>query len=232
MHRRQSAIILSAAFLALLGAGGATIQNSIAQPAAASESRDIRIGTVDIYLVSERIMQQEPYRVAREQGDAAYQRQLTAIEDELRQMETRLQALPQNDPQAQDIYTRAQTLQTDYQRIQQERQQELERINSRQLIDAFTQTRGAAADVARRGGYTHIISNRQFDRPIETTTVGATLQEMLARPVLLGIAQDDLTSQVLAELQLSAAPPAPPVPSAPATTPGGQTGAPNTGQPR
>jgi Skp family chaperone for outer membrane proteins len=227
MHRKRSVFLLTSAALVL--AGGLALQPHLpaasAQPQNGGQLREVRIATVDIYLVSERIMQQERYRRAREQGDEGYQRQLTAIEDELRQMETRLQTLNQNDPQAQQIYTRAQALQTDYQRLQQERQQELERINSRQLIDAFTQTRGAAAEVARRGGYTHIISNRQFDRPIETTTVGATLQEMLARPILIGIPQDDLTEAVLAELRLDPAPPI--TPGAPGA---GNTGAPLPGQ--
>jgi Skp family chaperone for outer membrane proteins len=203
MRSIQHATIIGAVVIALVAAIG--LRDGFAQPEEfrrAGPVPEVRIGTVDVYLISERIMEQEPLRAARQRVDDTYQQRLGEIETEGRQLEARLQVLTQNDPQVQQIHTRAEALQADYQRLLQERQQELEAINSRQLIDAFKQARDAAYQVAQRRGYTHIFSSRQFERPIETTTVGATLQEMLARPVLVGIPQDDLTETVIAELRL------------------------------
>lgn len=195
--------------------------DTAAQPqpdATRSAAREVRIGMVDVYLVSERIMQQDEKRKAREQADEPFDQRIKTIADEARVMETQLQVLPQTDPQVQQIMERYQALQVDYERIEQERRRELERINSRQLIEAFEQARATAATVARAKGYSHIFANRQFDRPIETLTVGATLQEMLARPIIVGIPTDDLTDAVIAELRLTE-----PSPQAPGT---GQDGAP------
>lgn len=210
MRSRQHVTIFGAVLLALIGAvflREGVAAGSAVQPRESQPSGDVRIGTIDLYLVSERIMQQPRLVRAREEADQRFTERMRSIEEEARQMENRLQVLPQNDPQAQRLVERLQEMQTSYQDLHQERLTEMERINSRQLIDAYRQTRGAAEGVAQRQGYTHVFSSRGFDRPIKTETVGATLQEMLARPLIVGVEEDDLTQAVLDALDLD--PPAP-----------------------
>jgi Skp family chaperone for outer membrane proteins len=205
MRPIQHAAIVGGIVIAAAATIGLRESTVVAQPQpepARTPAREARIGTVDTYRISERIMQQPRLQREREQGDEQFQERMRTIENEMRELETRAQVLPQTDPRFQELVTRAQALEADYQRIQGERQQELERINSRQLIAAFDQTRIAAEEFARQRGYTHIFSARSFDRPVETTTVGATLQELLARPIIVGIPEDDLTDAILDRMQL------------------------------
>lgn len=178
--------------------GSAAVANQPQAPA-----QEPRFGTVDIYLGIEKLLDRPEQRKAREDVAAAYQTRASAIEKELQELQNDLRVLPQNSPDAGQILSRADAKQDEYQKLVQERAQELERVNSGQLIQAYQQVRDATTAVAQRLRYTHVFSNRAMDRVITTNNVAATLQEMLARPLVVGVPADDITAAVLDELKLT-----------------------------
>jgi hypothetical protein len=125
-----------------------------------------------------------------------------AIDKELKDLEDQFKVLPQNDPQVPVIQQKAQEKQAEMQKLAQDRQQDLEKMNSSQLIDAYRKVRESVLAVSDRQGYTHVFSQRAYDKPIETVTVATTLQELLARPLVRGVQADDITSLVLTEMKL------------------------------
>ena len=161
-----------------------------------------KIGTVDVYVAIEKIMAKDDMKKAREDTSALWQSKAQAIEKEMKQLEDTFKVLPKDNPQLDDLTKQAQAKQAEYQKVAQERQQDLERLNASQLIESYKRVREATNAVAQRLGYTHVFCNRSFDRPMETVTVATTLQELLARPLVVGIAADDITKPVLGELKL------------------------------
>jgi Skp family chaperone for outer membrane proteins len=183
-----------------------------------SAPRNATIATVDAYFVTDKLFASDELRKAREDLGKRWQDKMAALESDLRALEQQASTLSQTDPKLQELARQAQSKQDEYRQSSQQGQQEIEKLNSDQLIAAYNRTAETAKSLADKLGYTHIISTRSADRPIQTVTGSATLQEMLARPLIRGSAEDDLTKQVLAELKLDASPtsPAP----APAATPG------------
>ena len=170
---------------------------------AGRQTADVKIGTVDIYQVAEKLMSQDELKKVRDDASASWQQKASIIEKDLRQLEENFKVLPQNDPQVADITRQAQAKQAEYQKLAQERQQELEKLNSSQLIVTYGKVRAATKTVAERLGYAYVLSSRPIERAIETQTVSTTLQEFLARPVIVAPPSDDLTKAVLDELKIA-----------------------------
>lgn len=162
----------------------------------------MKIGTVDVYAVAEKMMSAPDLKKLREDTSNSYQVKADAINKDLKDIDSQLSVMPQNDPKVQDLLKVANTKQQEIQKLVQDRQVELERINSQQLIDAYTKIRTATAAVATKMEYSHVMANREYDRQITTTTLSQTLQELLARPIVVGVPADDITKAVMAELKL------------------------------
>lgn len=162
----------------------------------------MKIGTVDVYVLAEKMMAAPDLKKLREDTSASFQVKADAINKELKDIDNQLSVMPQNDPKVQELLKVANAKQQDIQKIIQDRQIELERINSQQLIDAYTKLKVAVETVATKQEYTHIFANRENDRQITTVTLSQTLQELLARPIVKGAQADDITKAVAAELKL------------------------------
>lgn len=206
------------AFTGLLAAGIAAIactlgpaaiaQDQPAAPAAqpapfpAPLSAPVRIATFDVFLAIELLMKQPDLDKARTDLEASYTQRLGAIERELLTIQNDLRALTPNSPQAEALIDRGEAKQSEYQDVARERVERLERLSAQHLTQSYDRARQAAAAAGKRLGYTHIFASRSADREINTENVAGTLQEILARPVLVGIPQDDITAEVLRELKI------------------------------
>ena len=165
-------------------------------------AENYKLATVDVYWAAEKYMGTEDLKKKRDDAVAMWQSKAQSIEKDLQQLEDNFKVLPPNDPQVPELQKQAQAKQQEYQKLAQDRTQDLEKINSGQLIEAYKKIREASDAVASRQGYTHVFCQRGWDKQIETVTVVTTIQEMLARPLIKGIATDDITNAVLAELKL------------------------------
>ncbi len=167
-----------------------------------SAAAGLKIGTIDIYAVAEKMMSAADLKKIREDISNSYQFKADVINKELKDIDSQLSVMPQNDPKVQDLLKVAQNRQQEIQKIVQDRQIELEKINSQQLIDAYLKIRVAVEAVATKMEYSHVFASREYDRQITTLTLSQTLQELLARPLVKSAQVDDLTKAVTAELKL------------------------------
>jgi Skp family chaperone for outer membrane proteins len=214
--------ILTAAAVALtaLHAGPA-----LAQPAGGALPAAMRIATVDTFDIAQKMMNAPELVKTRNDADATWQPRLQAIEEAARQIDERLRTLQQTDPQVQQLFQQRQAKVQEYQALLEQRQQALEKSNSDQLIEVYLQLRAAVGEIAAARGYTHVLSTGSANRHIDTVTVADTLQQVMARPVLVYPAGDDITGAVIEKLgiQEQPAPAAQPAPQnpppAPPTTP-------------
>jgi Skp family chaperone for outer membrane proteins len=161
-----------------------------------------KIATVDSFLVAEKLMATDEFKKKLDETAAQWQQRAAGIERELQALDDRFKVLAPNSPQVAEIQKEAQAKQAEYQRIAQERTQDIEKLSSSQLVEVYRRIRESTGVVGDRLGYTHVISTRGYDKVIDTRTIAATLQELLARPVIKGIPGDDITKAVLAELKL------------------------------
>jgi Skp family chaperone for outer membrane proteins len=161
-----------------------------------------KFGVVDVFVIAEGMMEASELKRVRTDAYASWQAKAEAILKDLQELDTELSILPQNDPKAQEVIKRAQVKQQDYQKVIADRTADLERINSSQLIEAYSKIRTAVETVAQREGYSHVFANREYTRKITTTTMSQTLQELLARPIVNAGQVDDLTKAVMAELKI------------------------------
>jgi len=188
--------------LALILALGARNAGSSALALQGAAPATARIATVDAYIITERLMAADDLKKARENLSNDWNAKLRGIEKEFGEIEQSLNLLAQNDPKYQEQVKKGQQKNIDYQNMIASRDQEVEKLNSNQLITNYQRVVDAVKTIADKGGYTHVFTTRPPSRGITTTTVGATLQEMLARPMMIGPAADDLTKQVLDALKL------------------------------
>jgi Skp family chaperone for outer membrane proteins len=167
-----------------------------------SYAAGIKVGTVDVYAIAEKMMAAPDLKKLREDTSNSYEAKANAINKALKELDDQLKVMPQNDPKVQDLLKDANAKQAEIQKLVQDRQVELERVNSQQLIDAYVKLRVAVETVATKMEYTHILANREYSRQITTVNLSQTLQELLARPIVKGIQADDITKAVMAELKL------------------------------
>ncbi len=202
MRPSERLAIYSAIAVAILLALGSRNAGTPALALQGGQPANARIASVDAYIVTERLMGTDELKKARETLSNDWVAKLRAIETDFADIDKQIALLTQNDPKYQELAKKAQQKQQDYQQSVGQRDQEIEKLNSSQLISCHQRVVEAVKELASKGGYTHVFTTRPSSRPIMTTTVGATLQEMLARPMMLGPTGDDLTESVLKSLKL------------------------------
>lgn len=174
----------------------------ISQAAVASgASAELRIATVDAFLLAEKVMdQREGLKSKREELVARWREKVEAIQNDLRKLQEQAQILPPSDPKFRDLSNLFQQKQQELQLATQQGTNEVDQLGAEHLVLAYEAVRDTARVVGDRLGYTHVFSSRPAGRKIESTSVSATLQEMLARPIIKGVEADDITQQVMTDL--------------------------------
>ncbi|MEX2218770.1 MAG: OmpH family outer membrane protein [Phycisphaerales bacterium] len=192
-------LVAAIAALALSARGGSAVAQP---PAPAPSAAAARFATLDIYILVEKILLRPEFKKAQDDLAARWNPRLDALQRDLTRIEQDLQALAQNDPKFQAALRTGREKQDEYERAIQERQSEYEKLSSDQLAGAYAEARATADRIAEQRGYTHVFATRPPSRPMTTSTLGNTLQEFLARPVIKAPEGDDLTAAVAAELRI------------------------------
>jgi len=196
--RTRASIALLCTVAAVLGLGLAFRDGNAALAQQNPAPAALRIATVDIYTVVDKLMQSPESKKAQDDLKSKWEPRLEALQNDLRKIDADLQALPQSDPRVQDVMKSGRDKQAEYDKAA----QDYEALNARQLVDAYTLVRDGANRLATAKGYTHVFVNRPPERPIDTKNLGNTLQEFFARPVIKSPPGDDLTRDVAAELKV------------------------------
>ena len=202
--------ILSGAAMMAIGIGALTWQDDARADLSGTNAAPVeaKLATIDVFRCLQ-IYMQRPEMVADRDAQNA---ELAATELEIRTRiqnnQAKLRILAQGDPQ---FATTQQAIQADSQAYQDFRQQAA--VNAQTLAvvqstEAFLAVQEKSSAIAAQLGYSHLIGAK-LDHSDLITEDGPTslntsqmIQELLARPVLLAPAGDDITEQVLVEMDI------------------------------
>jgi Skp family chaperone for outer membrane proteins len=213
---------LAAALVGAYGLSGKTeVPAAVATPAPTAE---MRVASVDVLTIVDALMMSERYRPAREAKGQESQKQMQQMLDTIKfqELEQKIVSLAPGSPERV-------TLEADYQNKQRQAQQLNQQLTegvakqfTDQLAECYRLVVETVDKLARDRGYSHVLASRGRDQPLRFDNPTTAVQEILARPLIRGLAADDLTGAVMADLKVSPvatpAPAATPVP-APAPAP-------------
>ncbi len=191
-----------AAFIGFQAASGEPRAAALA-PRAVETSR---VAVFDVLSVSEKLFLSDRYSPERDTRVKAKQDEIGAMEEGVKDVIAKLQGTPQNSPDYQGLYGAYQTKLNEVNAAKQRANEELSAFSTEQFAACYKLAIDTANDLARKNGYTHVIASRVGPLEFRSKELPAALQEVLARPVLMSGAGDDLTPAVMAELKLDQAP--------------------------
>lgn len=172
------------------------------QPDSAAAAAPARIATVDVFGIIEKMIQSDRYMPAREANNKEQRDRLDAMVAELQKLQTELQSLDPSKAETQTMAKDFDTKRQEFQQAQYEAQQNVEKFNTIQLNEVYVLVVDAVDKVSQAKGYTHVLASKAARAENKSETVSASLQEILARPVVRAPAADDLTPLVMKELAL------------------------------
>jgi Skp family chaperone for outer membrane proteins len=199
---------------------------------ATATSATTRLATVDVFAVVERVWLSDTNMAARTALAEVTNKELEALNAKMGEMRTKAEGLGPDSPELKTLAEQFQQVQAEAQQKQQQGNTEMERVSTLQLGDAYQQVMLEAQKLAKELGYTHVLASKLGDLTFRSTTMNGALQELLARPVVVGTPEDDITERLMAKFPMPAAlsaPAAAPPPVSlpdPAATPAVPTGQP------
>lgn len=201
----------------MVGGMLAAPRGASAQGAAASATT--RLATVDVFAVVERVWLSDTNMAARTALAEVTNKELEALNAKMAEMRTKAEGLGPDSAELKTLAEQFQQVQAEAQQKQQQGNTEMERVSTLQLGDAYQQVMLEAQKLAKELGYTHVLASKLGDLTFRSTTMNGALQELLARPVVVGTKEDDITERLMAKFPVPAALSAPatpvPVPDAP-----------------
>lgn len=208
MRRGERVLVYGGLVIALAAALGGRLPAlpaaaaSLPRSASRAEPVEARIATCDVYQIADKLIESDRYQPRLKEEQERLKAQLKPLEDELRQIQERGNAM---DPQAEE--TRA--LFIEFQRKQQEFQQKVreseiayQNFLGSLYVEAYEAAKTAAQNVAEDLGYNYVLASRKTDLKIETTEINQVVQAVLARPVLKAPEGADITEDVIKDLKL------------------------------
>ncbi len=197
------AIVLGAGALAWQdSAGGAGSATSNAAPAPAT------IATIDVFRCLQAYMLRPEMVAARDAQNTEFQATEAEIRTRIENNQQRLRGLAQGDPQF--ALTRS-AIEADSQAYNAFRQQatlNAQALAVAQSTEAFIEVQEQASALAGELGYSHLISGKLDASDLmgesgpTSQSTAQMIQELLARPVLLAPAGDDITERVLEAMDI------------------------------
>lgn len=225
-----SGIRKAAAVAAMVcGMAAGVIGTSVWQQSAQAEApraASQRLATIDVYGLIERLIDSDKYKPAREAFINELRGKLEVMQNELEASQTALKAMDQTKPEFQTEVGKFQGRYQEFQQLQNDSNDQAEQFNTSQLVEAYHLIVGGAARIAKEKGYSNVINSRGMGVEVKANNLPGSLQEMLARPMVFSLPEDDISEAVATEMKLpaakapeSVAPAAPTAPAAPATVP-------------
>ncbi|MBS0197176.1 MAG: OmpH family outer membrane protein [Planctomycetes bacterium] len=178
---------------------------------AAPAMRDTaRIATIDVLTVVERLVSSEKYAKDRDANTTEQNSKLQPIAEALQKIRDDAKDLKEESEKFKQLQADYGRKNQEFQQAQQSAAQQVDQFNTAQITEAYRLVCEAAEKMATESGYSHLFSSKSGPFTIKSSNVAGAVQEILARPIIKGIAADDLTERLLKDMKLDA-PPAPAV---------------------
>lgn len=170
--------------------------------AAPAQDGGDRIASIDVLSLVEQKLRTPEYEEVRTAREAELIEILQGMQAEIQLLSQQLQTMQPGDPQGQQVYAEFQAKQMEMQQFQQTSLDSFQQMGADQAKEVYALVRAATDRVAQREGVTHVIASRAgVDMPAANSLTAVT-QEILARPLTVGMDRHDLTDAVRTELGL------------------------------
>lgn len=224
---RTTHLVLAAGIAGAVFAG--LVNSAVSVPASAglgAADPQPKVGTVDVLLLLEQMLDGEPYAAARDAAAKAWNDQIQPLVSQRDDVVQSLSGLGQDDPGAQGLYQQFQGLEQRIRQLSQEAEASVDQTSAEQLADAYKKIHAAVGQVAAEHGYDRVFSSRMSVDEFNAENTNVVVQEVLLRPVLANTPGHDLTDLVRESLNIpepaeEEAGPAPEQPQAPEGEGGG-----------
>ncbi len=205
--RINDRLVLFTCALGSLGLAGAAYLHTGTGTGSAAWARTgisdaVRVGTCDIFRVTDALLKVEPYDGLLKKEQEKANSTLAPMDKELQAMQGALQSLGPavNDPANREKVQEFQRKRDEYFRKRSETQtafdSEVSKINYEALLAARQQARATAEKL----GYTFVIASRELDASKPPDNPAGFSITALTAPVVIAPSADDLTDRVIADL--------------------------------
>ncbi len=191
---QQAAVFFILGLGAALGGGAAAMRASQPEPA--------RVATCDVYGVIEKLLETDRFKPDREAEEKKAQETLQPLQDELTELQQRLQGADPKDEATQDLYRQFQQKRQEFQQAASEIQTRVRKFMSKQFLDAYTMAKASTDAVAEELGYDYVVCSRGIDEKIKADDPDRVVQAVLARPIIKLPKDADITADVKDDLKL------------------------------
>jgi Skp family chaperone for outer membrane proteins len=202
MKTAERIVLYTGLALSLSLAAGYQWMASPAVASAPARAADTRIATIDILGITEKMILSEKYLSARNTNTTSQNKMLEDLSKGLQDVIARAGATQENTPERRALEQEFNSKQEELRRAQAQAQAQIEQFNTLQVAECYRAVITAANRLGAELGYTHVISTRTGEPTIRSNNVAGAVQEILARPVVLGPLGDDLTERLTRQLGL------------------------------
>lgn len=196
-----------AGMVGLLSAGLGIWAGSTQAPAMATgkpvQADGSKIAVIDVLEVAEKMFQAEPYAPIREKALKEKEAQRDALQSGVTELQQKIVAAGQETPEGRLMIPTYQAKDQELQLFMRGADVELNQLSTSQFNECYRLASETAQSIAKQQGYTHLIASKLGSLEFRSKELQQALQEVLARPILLVSAGDDLTAQVKKELKIS-----------------------------
>jgi hypothetical protein len=186
--------------LGLVGRMPSSGSVAVARPAATADAA--RIASLDVLAVVERMISNDVYKPQREAYEADQAKKLQPMADELQKIKDEAKDLKEESERFKALNTSFVEKNNAFNKLRSEAGAAVELYNTNQVGEAYRLVIEAATRIADSAGYTHIIASKGGPTTIASRNIPGAVQEILARPLIKGVAADDLTDRLIKELKL------------------------------
>lgn len=174
---------------------GATLFATGAGTGRANESR---IATVDVIQILQEMLRTPEYFDPREELRAHSEEELKNMQNGILRLRGELQLVTPEEraTRGQQLFNEMQQKQQEYERAANQRLAEFQAYSGNQAAAAYEKIFRTAVSIAEKEGYTHVLATRAGAAMDEKESIATVTQGILARPVLMYPAADDLTARV------------------------------------
>jgi outer membrane protein len=156
-----------------------------------------RVATVDMLMLVERVVMTAPFKVEMEALTGPLAAEMQAIAD---RQDALVQQATELDKEGEQFKTMQQEylgLDEQFKQLRTKVQSEIDGLSAKQVQRAFEQVRQAVDALAKQEGYTHVLASRDAAAAFRAVDIPNTLQEVLAKSVVVSPRADDLTEKAI-----------------------------------
>jgi Skp family chaperone for outer membrane proteins len=156
-----------------------------------------RVATVDMLMLVERVVMTAPYTTEMSELTTRRATDMQRIADRQNVLVQGAKDLDKAGEEFKAMQEEYLKLDEQFKQLSEGVQREIDGLSAKQVQRAFEQVRGVVDGLAKQEGYTHVIASRDAAAAFRAVDIPNTLQEVLAKGVIVAPKSDDLTEKAI-----------------------------------